>query len=174
MTNPFEAGARKLIPATLVYVRCGEEILMLHRNAPDRPNDFHAGKWNGLGGKLELDESPLAGALREIREESGLELEPGALRIVGVLQFPNFKPGKAEDWLAWVCVAEVPSEVRSRRLEGTEGSLHWIHRSKLLELNLWPGDREFLPHVLSERPFFGTIWYDSQGAVARSEFSAAP
>jgi len=41
--------------ATLCYVRDGlgkdGRTLMLHRIK--KPNDMHAGKWNGLGGKVE-------------------------------------------------------------------------------------------------------------------------
>ena len=60
------------------------------------------GKWNGLGGKCEPDESPLEAAIREFKEESGLVLEPGAVKPLGVLQFPNFKPAKHEDWMVFV------------------------------------------------------------------------
>jgi NAD+ diphosphatase len=40
------------------------------------------GLWDGLGGYLEENEHPLAGLRRELREETGLEVEP--VRFVGV------------------------------------------------------------------------------------------
>src|SRR5690242_5776646 len=93
--NAFEAGLRKVIPAVLVYIEREDHLLMIHRTFED---DFHFGKWNGLGGKMEADESPYEAAVREIREECGLELKESQLNALGVLQFPNFKPKKSEDW----------------------------------------------------------------------------
>ena len=58
--------------ATLCYVRQGGKTLMIHR--VKKLNDIHAGKWNGLGGKLEPGETPEECARREILEESGLQV----------------------------------------------------------------------------------------------------
>ena len=97
--NAFEAGTRKVIPAVLIYLRRGDSVLMLHRNARDASADFHSGKWNGLGGKCDPDESPLETAKRELQEESGLDLPLESFHSLGVVQFPNFKPKKHEDWI---------------------------------------------------------------------------
>ena len=58
--------------ATLCYVRDAGKTLMIHRIK--RQNDMHAGKWNGLGGKLEPGEMPEECVLREVEEESGLQI----------------------------------------------------------------------------------------------------
>ncbi len=156
MPNAFETGLRKVIPAVLVYLDRGPELLMLHRNA--KPDDYHGGKYNGLGGKCEPDESPRGAARRETAEESGIELPAEAFRLLGVLQFPNFKPHKGEDWLVWVFSAQLPAEITPWP-QGPEGSLVWMPKADVLNLNLWAGDRHFLPLVLAKRPFAGTIWY---------------
>lgn len=140
---------------------------MLHRrSSTDRPDDYHAGKWNGLGGKCEADESPLEAAVRELAEESGLELPEAVFRPIGVILFPNFKAHKNEDWWVSVFVVQVsPSEeerVCQMSLSGLEGELHWIDEADLLKLNLWKGDRYFIPWILEQRPFMATIWYEGQ------------
>ena len=50
--------------ATICYIDNGKEFLLLHRNK--KPNDVHAGKWIGVGGKLEKGETPQECAVREI------------------------------------------------------------------------------------------------------------
>ena len=56
--NPFESGARKNIPAVLIYARYEDRVLMIHRDAPERAKtDYHAGKWNGWAERSRLDES---------------------------------------------------------------------------------------------------------------------
>ena len=104
------------IEATLCYIRRKDEVLMLHRNT--RPDDLHYGRYNGLGGKCEPGESPWQCALREIREESGLQ--PQRLRFAGHILFPLFD-GK-QDWSVFLfCGYEAVGELlgtRERRNAG--------------------------------------------------------
>lgn len=145
---------------------------MIHRHGKGRPGDFHEGKWNGLGGKCELDESFANAARRELKEESGLEPEASAFRCLGFLQFPNFKPHKSEDWICAVYRVELPRQLRDQvRAESVEGSLRWIPMPEVTQLALWPGDRKFIPYVLKGQAFAGTFWY-RDGELIRSEVSA--
>ncbi|MBQ8934984.1 MAG: NUDIX domain-containing protein, partial [Oscillospiraceae bacterium] len=57
---------------TLCYIQRGDQYLMLHRIK--KKNDLNEGKWIGVGGKCEEDESPEECLLRECREETGLTL----------------------------------------------------------------------------------------------------
>jgi 8-oxo-dGTP diphosphatase len=175
--NAYESAERKNIPAVLLYVftrfagESSERVLMIHRDAKDRPGDFHAGKWNGLGGKCDAGESYRETAARELFEESTLRIAPELFRFLGFLQFPNFKPKRAEDWSCMLFTAEV-EEARARGIPENvaEGSLHWIEVGKISTLNLWDGDREFIPHVIARRPFTGASWYED-GKVMRSEIT---
>lgn len=47
-------------------------VLMLYHNK--KKNDFHEGKWEGLGGKFEFGETPLQYVRCEVYEESGLSI----------------------------------------------------------------------------------------------------
>ena len=165
--NEFEAGLRKLIPAVLVYAESDGKILMLHRG--NSGDGFHQGKWNGLGGKMEADESPFAAAVREFKEESGLAIASERFAHRGTLQFPNFKPHKNEDWIVFVFILALSKEeAHGVKPHCDEGKLEWISTSDILKLALWPGDLLFLQHVLAGETFSGTIWY-AGGDVARHE-----
>jgi len=121
--------------ATLCYIYDGAKILMLHRIK--KQNDMHAGKWNGLGGKVEAGETPEACAIREIKEESGLEVS--APQLKGFITFPNFD-GK-NDWYVFVYRFDTFS---GELIDSPEGVLEWIPQSALSELPLWAGDRIFM------------------------------
>ncbi|WP_345243619.1 8-oxo-dGTP diphosphatase [Pontibacillus salipaludis] len=55
---------------TVCFVKRKDRILMLNREkAPIM------GVWNGVGGKVEENESPDQGALREVLEETGIKVE---------------------------------------------------------------------------------------------------
>lgn len=171
-TNSFENGDVKIIPACLVYLRLDDKVLMIHRNR--NADDYHFGKYNGIGGKFESGESAFEAAKREIYEEAGLDLKTTMLRVLGVLQFPLFKKEKRQDWWVTVLYAnlksaapdltcdEIMKKVERASHGCPEGSLEWVPINRLDKLKLWPGDIHFLPYVVKEMPFFGTIWYDGE------------
>lgn len=142
--------------ATLCYVKRDGQTLMIYRNK--KPNDMHKGKWNGLGGKFEPGETPEACAIREIYEESGLRVVEPELR--GFLTFPAFSDD--EDWYAFVFVA---TEFTGQLIDSPEGDLHWIDDDKVLDLNLWPGDRIFLKWLTQDSFFSGRFDYDDGNLV---------
>jgi 8-oxo-dGTP diphosphatase len=166
MPNVFETGARKNIPAVLIYAQAGgsgmsSRTLMIHRDAPDRKaSDYHSGKWNGLGGKCEADESAFEAAAREFKEEAGIDVPIERFQSLGILQFPNFKAHRSEDWTVFVFTLDLnEEEAKGVHSKSDEGSLHWIPSADLSKLNLWPGDRHFIPYIVDRKPFQGTIWY---------------
>lgn len=61
---------RGVIDAVAVSIEIDGKFLMGHRIAPPM-----AGRWGGLGGKLEKGESIRDAAIRELREEAGIEIE---------------------------------------------------------------------------------------------------
>jgi 8-oxo-dGTP diphosphatase len=136
--------------ATLCYIKRPGQTLMIHRIK--KINDMHQGKWNGLGGKFEPGETPEACAIREIREESGLIVDE--LQLKGFLTFPKFSGD--EDWYAFVFLV---TRFSGHLIDSHEGVLSWIDNDKLLDLNLWEGDKIFLP--LLDRPglFSGKFVY---------------
>ncbi|MCU0493261.1 MAG: 8-oxo-dGTP diphosphatase [Chloroflexaceae bacterium] len=146
------------IIATLGYVLSanGQAVLMIHRNA--RPDDAHYGKYNGLGGKLEPQEDVVSGMRRELREEAGIEA--GAMSLRGTISWPGF--GKhGEDWLGFIFV--IQSWSGTPLTQNPEGTLEWVPIEAIPSLNLWPGDRHFLPLVFSAEPrqFHGVMPYAS-------------
>ena len=138
--------------ATLCYVRGDGQTLMIHR--VKKANDMHAGKWNGLGGKLIPGETPEECAIREVYEESGLNVRDPQLK--GFLTFPQFALG--EDWYAFVFVCE---HFEGELIDSPEGNLRWVDDSDLPGLNLWEGDAIFLPWL--DRPGFFSGKFVYQG-----------
>lgn len=163
----MNSSQRKTVLATLVYVFSPDEhVLMLHRN--QNSEDFHFGKYNGLGGKIEVDEGVSNAAAREVFEESGIPLSGGRLEPRGYVHFPNFKPQKNEDWTVFLFAARLDTKPPLR--QSAEGTLHWIPKQEVLSLPLWPGDQFFLPRLLAGATVTGTIWYAADGTVREKRF----
>lgn len=68
----------------LCFLTRDDQVLMLHRRrSPNR------GLWNGVGGRIEAGESPLAACLREVHEETGYVL--ATARFAGLLTWRGFE-----------------------------------------------------------------------------------
>ncbi len=151
------------ILATLGYVLSpdGLQVLMIHRNK--RPDDYHYGKYNGLGGRLQPDESVGAGMRREIAEELGLTVEAMTLR--GTISWPGF--GKnGEDWFGFIFL--IDQWHGTAHAGNHEGTLQWVPLTEVMDLAIWPSDREFLPLVFDDdpRPFHGIMPYHRGAMVS--------
>jgi len=129
---------------TLCYITCEDKTLMLYRNK--KQADENAGKWIGIGGKLENNESPDECLIREVYEESGIKLNE--YRFRGIITFVS------DLWDAqYMCL--YTAEVDSFDItDCTEGELHWIEKEKLPQLAMWEGDRIFFELMEKGEPFF--------------------
>ena len=115
---------------------------MLCRNR--KKEDPNAGKWIGVGGKLEEGESPDECMLREVREETGLILKD--YDFLGVISFIS------DIWEdEYMFLYHGTSFTGTLKQECPEGDLAWVPRDQILSLPLWEGDRVFLKQMLAGR-----------------------
>jgi 8-oxo-dGTP diphosphatase len=145
--------------ATLCYVKDTDNrtTLMIHRNKKE--NDYHKGKWNGLGGKLEPGENPEECAIREVREESGLEIKN--LKLCGFIYFPLFD--QVEDWHVFIFTADKSG---GELIDSPEGQLEWIPDDQLTSLILWEGDKIFLEWIREGKSFCAVFKYINKQYVS--------
>lgn len=148
-----------VIPRTLCFVLNGDDVLLMKRG-PDRrvfPNQY-----NGVGGHIERDEDPLDGAIREIREETGLTVRDVRLRAIY-----NINAGQTTGIVLFVFTAW--SDRRDAVADEREGTLHWIRRNQVLELDLVEDIPHILPRVLAmgpaDSPWFVHVSYDHDDAI---------
>ena len=129
---------------TLCYLERDGAYLMMLRNRKE--HDENTGKWIGIGGKFREGESPEECLRREILEETGLTV--GKVRFRGIVTFVSDLWG-----------TEYMHLFTSEEFEGTvgecsEGTLCWIPKEEVLSLELWEGDRLFLPLLTEDKGFF--------------------
>lgn len=133
-----------MINTTLCYIEKDNKYLMLHRTKKE--NDINEGKWIGVGGKFEKDETPEECLLREVKEETGLILQKYKLRAV--ITFIS------DRWQTEYMYLFTASEFTGELIPCNEGDLQWIAQDKVLDLNIWEGDRIFLKKLMEEDNFF--------------------
>ena len=133
------------ILSTLCYITRSEQWLMLHRTK--KKNDINSGKWIGVGGKFEENESPEECLLREVWEETGITLQNFEFR--GIVTFVS---DCAPTEYMHLFTAECPPNAVLKECD--EGELAWVSQNEVLQRPLWPGDRIFLRLLREKTSFF--------------------
>ena len=130
---------------TLCYLDRDGQYLMLHR--VKKENDASHDKWIGIGGKCEADESPDECMVREVKEETGFDIQRWQYR--GIVTFIS------DVWPCEYMHLFTATEWTGRQTDCDEGDLQWVDKKDLFSLNLWEGDKIFLCLLLDEsQPFF--------------------
>lgn len=137
--------AGPLIVVLSVIRREDGRLLLLRRRKPP-----YQGFWTLPGGKLEGGESVPEAALRETREETGLECRAARFATLATETIP------ADPQLGWpphhflllVCAMEAPPGARALD-EGPEGATAWFDPQTLDDVPVPPTDRRFIRQILA-------------------------
>jgi 8-oxo-dGTP diphosphatase len=114
---------------------------------------FGSGKWNGFGGKRKSGESFADCAVRELREESGLIVQPEDLIQAGYLdfRFPYSSDLSHDGWIYLV------KKWQGNIIDTSEMAPQWFDISQIPYDHMWKADRAWLPQVLKGKLVIGYV-----------------
>ncbi len=141
----FPLGLKR--SAAMVVLRHEGHFLLLKRQKP--PN---AGMFVPVGGKLEPFEDPYSAAIRETREETGIQLENLTYGGVLIESSPT-----AYNWQCNIYLADIPWQ---KAPACDEGELHWIAFDDIPALPTPPTDWHIYQYLMAEKPFAFNAVYD--------------
>ena len=127
---------------TLLFIIENNRILLAMKK-----RGFGAGRYNGYGGKVETGETIEEGAKRELREESGLEVN--RMEKVGIHEF-EFAHDKGN--ILEVHVFHV-THYRGELRETEEMKPEWFLLDAIPFEKMWPDDIHWFPVFLEDRRF---------------------
>jgi 8-oxo-dGTP pyrophosphatase MutT (NUDIX family) len=132
-----------MIEATLCFILDGDppNRILLGR----KKRGFGCGKYNGLGGKVQPEETPVRAVIREVHEEAGLVISPDTLRSAGSIGFA-FPFDPSFDHHVHVFVT---SSWEGQLRESTEMAPAWFSLDEIPFEWMWDDDRYWLPRVLA-------------------------
>lgn len=135
-------------PATLLFVVRDGEILLIRKK-----RGLGAGKINGPGGRLDKEELPLQGAIREVQEE--LCVTPVGVEYSGELAF------QFVDGLSIHVAVFRASACEGEPQETAEAVPLWTPLEEIPFDAMWADDRYWIPLLLARRKFRGRFLFDN-------------
>lgn len=127
---------------------------------------FGRGKWNGFGGKLQAGESIEEAAVREVKEESGIDIR--SLEKAGVIEFEFC--GNPEIMQVHIFRSADFSGVPE---ESDEMRPCWFPIDEIPYGEMWPDDSYWLPLLLDHRKFTGKFIYGEDGQIDNYDLAEA-
>lgn len=115
--------------------------------------------YTGVGGKTLSKESPFDSCIREVKEETGLDVFEVNFR--GVIKTILDKDGSS-----WILSVYTAAGFSGEMTECNEGNLEWVDVSSINSYKLIGFIRKIIPYVLDDRIIFdGLIIHDVKGDV---------
>lgn len=143
------------ITLTLLYlIKDGEVLLAMKKRG------FGAGRYNGVGGKLESDESIEQALVRETHEEIGVV--PEKFEKMADITFDEYMKG--EPAIAHVHIY-TSSKWTGEPTESEEMSPKWFKNDDLPFDIMWPNDIHWLPQVLDGKKLTAHFKLDKNDLV---------
>lgn len=122
---------------------------------------FGVGRWNGVGGKLEKDETIEQGLAREAKEEIGVDLVKTKKMAELEFHFPH-KP----EWTQLVHVY-FANRWTGRPSESDEMKPKWFSPDKLPFDAMWPDDPFWLPKVIAGKLLKAKIVFGPEDKILK-------
>jgi len=129
---------------TLLFLRENGKLLLAMKK-----RGFGVGKWNGVGGKVETDETYEQAAIRECQEEVGVT--PQLLHKVGELHF--FDLPDVEHY----CHVYTANDWDGEPRETEEMRPQWFAKADIPFDSMWPDDKFWIPLMLDNKLFKGIV-----------------
>jgi len=141
--DPNAPQANALVPAASAVIIDDEGRVLLHRRSDN-------GLWSLPGGAMEIGETIGQCIVREVKEETGLDIEPTSL--VGIYSDPKhvieYSDGEVRQQFSVCFRARVVGGALVRSNESTD--LRWVIPQELSALELQPSIAVRIEHALSE------------------------
>lgn len=149
----------KKMETTLCLLMRDDEILLALKK-----RGFGAGKYNGVGGKLEENETPEEAMLRETKEETGVT--PTKYEKRGTVLFHEFYNGEKTELIFHLFVAySWDGEIK----ETEEMIPHWFKKREIPYDKMFKDDAFWLPLILEGKKINAKFEFDEEWDLISKE-----
>jgi len=141
----FVKGSDMTRVVTCLLVNNNGELLILRRS---RMVKTYKGLWGGVAGYIEENEKPYETALKEIREEVGIEKKNvNLIEEFEPVEFTDFHEGRKYDWVIHPFLFMV-KDVGKLKIDWEHSEYRWINPSEIESFDTVPYFKEIVSKIL--------------------------
>ena len=140
---------------SLLFLRREDEILLAMKK-----RGFGKGRWNGVGGKVEVGESIEQAMIRETQEEIGVT--PVAFEKVADIRFDEYFKGEPTIMHVYVFTA---TEWTGEPIETEEMAPMWFSIDAIPYTDMWSDDPYWLPQVIAGKKIDADFILDESDVI---------
>jgi len=130
---------------TCLLINKDGDLLILKRS---RMVKTYKGLWGGVAGYIEENEKPYETALKEIREEAGIEKKNvNLIREVEPVEFTDFYDGRKYDWVIHPFLFKV-KEPGKLKIDWEHSEYKWINPCEIEKFDTVPYFKEIVSEIL--------------------------
>ena len=141
--------------AAVCFLRKGDQVLLAMKK-----RGFGAGKYNGSGGKVQSGESVEEAAVREVKEEIGVEIRKME-KVARIDFYFDEKPEIGQQVSVFIC-----HDFEGEPTESEEMKPEWFEIGAIPYEKMWSSDRYWLPPVLEGKKILAEFLFAGEGEVA--------
>ena len=134
------------------------EVLLQHKS-----RGFGVGKWNGVGGKKEPEETIEESAIREVKEEADITMKK--LEKMGELEFVFVGNEESNNYTHVFICRDWEGEPKDLG----EGELKWFKIDEIPLDKMWDDDQYWLKSLLKGEYQHKRFYFDKNGKVIKYE-----
>lgn len=137
------------------YIFYQDSLLMFKRSETKKK---FPGFWSIPGGHIDEGEDPLATAMREVKEETGVTISASDIQLKVVAMHHHLD--RKELYVAFAFATRIHEEPKDLT-HSEEGESSWVKKSDVFHLeNVFPPVKYYFDHVLNEKT--GIVYNQSQ------------
>lgn len=144
---------------TVLFLVRGNQVLLAMKK-----RGFGAGRWNGVGGKVEPGETIEQAVIRECEEE--IEVTPNDCKKVAEITFHEQHNGTLDTLNVHVFICE---SWEGKPVETEEMAPQWFAKDSLPLKEMWADDPYWLPQVITGKLLRCEFWLDENDQVSKQE-----
>jgi len=134
--------------ARVLIFRADKKLLVLHRSPTD---DYRPGGLDFPGGQVDDGETYAAGAAREAREESGIELSEGQLELVYANCSAGYNSSHKTDVNIVRLIFAAPTTADKVTLSDEHHDYAWMTIDEALRKLNYPSGEAVLRHIIDNK-----------------------